>query len=121
MAFLDFITGKKEAQQALTPFLPQDIYEAAGRLSRLNQFLLLITKIENLQFSKTSDIDITNIIDKYLSNLDEIIEAKNITIQKNYSLTRQLNINPTLAEVLVSNLLSNAIKHNIKNGLINIK
>ncbi len=98
----------------------QDIYEAAGRLSRLNQFLLLITKIENLQFSKTSDIDITNIIDKYLSNLDEIIEAKNITIQKNYSLTRQLNINPTLAEVLVSNLLSNAIKHNIKNGLINI-
>jgi signal transduction histidine kinase len=98
----------------------RDIYEAAGRLSKLNQFLLLITKIENLQFSKTTDIDITKIIDKYLEELAEIIQAKNINIQKNYTLSHQLTINATLAEVLVSNLLSNAIKHNVKNGIINI-
>lgn len=29
MAFLDFIIGKKEKKQELTPFLPKDIYEAA--------------------------------------------------------------------------------------------
>ena len=29
MAFFDFITGKKQEKQELTPFLPRDIYEAA--------------------------------------------------------------------------------------------
>ena len=102
-----------------------DIYAAVGRLSKLNQFLILITKIENLQFSKASDIDISLIIDKYLTDLEEIIEQKNITVIKQYPSERSLypilNINSNLAEILISNLLSNAIKHNIKNGNINIE
>jgi signal transduction histidine kinase len=117
--------------------LIQDTYNAAGRLSKLNQFLILLTKIENLQFRKTSKINIASVIDKYLSDLEEIIEQKNITITKQYAsiitvsgsanselqtMNYQLNINPTLADILVSNLISNAIKHNISGGeiIINI-
>ena len=98
----------------------QDIYSATGRLSKLNQFLLLITKIENLQFNSTKTIDLTQLIDKYVSDLDELIEQKQIKVEKHYNISRELMLNNTLAEILISNLLSNAIKHNVKNGIIKI-
>ncbi len=102
----------------------QDIYEASNRLSKLNQFLLLITKIDNLQFSKTKDIVLTDLIDKYLDDFEEIIDLKHITVNKEFRIQDsefKIQMNPALANVLISNLLSNAIKHNIDNGFINIE
>ncbi len=95
--------------------------EATQRLSRLNQSLLLITKIENNQFSATEKISIKGIVEKYLSFFAEMIEQKKVIAKAEISNDWQVFIHPSLADMLVSNLLSNALKYNKVGGEINIK
>ena len=98
----------------------QSVYEATNRLSKLNQSLILLTKIDNQQFKESEEVDISILINKYLSNYEELIAAKLIIIKKNIDDNVRLNMNETLAEILISNLITNAIKHNIDNGIIEI-
>lgn len=98
----------------------QQIQEEVSRLSKLNQSLLLLTKIDNQQFKDSEKIDISEIINKHLSNYEELINAKGITLTKNIKGECILFMNKTMAEMLVSNLITNAIKHNIEKGSIDI-
>lgn len=98
----------------------QTIYESTSRLSRLNQALNLIAKIENNQFQQSEPCDISKLIDKYLIALDDLINEKQLAIEKNTDGKVLLNLNPMLAEILLSNLISNAIKHNTPKGRIEI-
>jgi signal transduction histidine kinase len=97
------------------------IYEATTRLSRLNNSLLLLSKIQNKQYSHTEYVNLSIIIEKFLMQFKEIIQQKNITITKNYFAQTALDINPDLNEILISNLLGNAVKHNVNNGFITIE
>jgi len=96
------------------------IYEATTRLSKLNHSLLLISKIQNQQYANTQQVNLAKIIDKFLLHFKEVIEQKNIRIDENYKTANTLNMNPDLAEILISNLLGNAIKHNIEDGWVSI-
>ena len=96
----------------------QTVYEAAGRLSKLNQSLLLLTKIDNWQFVKQEQINMSQIIEGQLINYGDFIFGKQIQISKDLDKTFELEINPILLDILLSNLLINSIKHNIKNGTI---
>ncbi|MBI5217986.1 MAG: HAMP domain-containing histidine kinase [Bacteroidia bacterium] len=99
--------------------LIQSIYDATHRLSKINQALVLITKIENRQFS-SEPVNIQAIIEKHLQNYFDLIEQKQIELSVNFNSIPSLNINPDIADILISNLLSNSIKHNFKQGKINI-
>ncbi|MGG9963841.1 sensor histidine kinase [Ferruginibacter sp. SUN106] len=98
----------------------QHIQEEISRLSKLNQSLLLLTKIDNQQFKDTEHVDIANIVAKHLNNYEELIAAKEITLTQNIDAACIVSMNKIMAEILVSNLITNAIKHNIKNGAITI-
>ena len=98
----------------------QTVYEAAGRLSKLNQSLLLLTKIDNQQFVKQEQINIGQVIESQLINYEDFILGKQISIAKELNKTVELEINAVLLDILLSNLLMNAIKHNVKNGTISI-
>ena len=106
---------KEEQMQAI-----QSVYDAANRLSRLNQALILLTKIENHQFEKREQIDLTEVVKKHILNFKELIEAKEIRLNHTIEGDVKLKINPVLADVLISNLLTNAIKHNVEKGEINL-
>lgn len=95
------------------------ISKAILRLSKLNKSLLLLTKIRNDQFQEVEEVDITAIINNYVEGLEELIEAKGITLSLNVS-DCSLYMNTHLAEFLVSNLISNSIRHNIMGGYIKI-
>ena len=99
----------------------QSISETTNRLSKLNQSLILLTKIDNRQFGKTENIDVSNLFQRLLNNYEELFLSKEISVIKNISPGIRLTINETLAEILIINLLSNAIKHNIDRGGINIE
>ena len=98
----------------------QSMNAAVAKLSKLNQSLILITKIENSQFINKEKIDVKSEIEKIISNYEDLIQAKNIQLKTNLDPNAVLNMDQTLAEILLSNLLTNAIKHNINKGEINI-
>lgn len=101
--------------------LIQSINDAASRLSRLNQSLLLLTKIENRQFEKSEMINMSFILDRHIENFIELASIKNIHIEKKISDGILIEMNESLAEILISNIFTNAIKHNFKDGNIKIE
>ena len=99
----------------------QDIHESTMRLSKLNQALLLLTKIENGQFNDTEFIDLTPILENNVAKMEEIFALKQIKVSVLSNEKFEIGIHPLLADVLVTNLLNNAVKHNISSGgVINI-
>jgi signal transduction histidine kinase len=96
------------------------VFEAITRMSKLNQGLLLISKIENNQFLQTDPINLAQLLDKSFEHFSEMIEHRDITVSRNYLHPVILNMNPILAEVLITNLVSNAIRHNILHGRIDV-
>jgi len=99
----------------------QSVNEAAARLSRLNQSLLLLAKIENLQFADLGTIDFSFMLNSYLSNYEELAQTKRLTISKKITDNVEVEMNQSLAEILMSNIISNAIKHNLDGGNINVE
>lgn len=104
-----FLQEEHLSQEQLN--LLQDINDSASRLSKLNQSLLLLTKIENRQFEISKNISINKVIEKQLTELNELIEMRHINIERHYSQDKIININPALADILIRNLLKNAIRY----------
>lgn len=96
------------------------ILEATTRLSKLNRALLQLVKLEGGQYSKLFDVNIKSIVSANISQLKDIIEAKNIKLSTKLYSSKKIKINPDLIELLIFNLLKNAINHNVPNGQINV-
>ena len=98
----------------------ETVQDAANRLSKLNQSLILLAKIENRQFPEIDKVDILQILYKHLHNYEELIAAKQIIVNVEMANLCSVLMNETLAEILVSNLVTNAIKHNVEKGRIEL-
>ena len=96
-------------------------YESANRLSKLNEALLLLSKIENQQFIEREEIDLCGLIRSRIAYLEELIAFKQIELTINLDAPVIVQLNPLLAEILMNNLLGNALKHNIQKGKIIIR
>lgn len=94
--------------------------EALSRLSKLNESLLLLTKIENNQYVTDELISITSVTKKYLELFDEFIKDKQITVGEEYEGDWLIKLHPLLADSLVSNLVGNAVKYNYTGGKISV-
>jgi signal transduction histidine kinase len=93
-------------------------FESANRLSKLNEALLLLSKIENQQFVETAEIDICQLIQSRLEYLEELFALKQIDVSVHLDQRVVFVLNPLLADILINNLLSNALRHNIEKGKI---
>ena len=98
----------------------QGAYEAIQRLSRLNQGLLLLTKIENGQYTDTASVNLSQKVTEKIVQFEEMIASKNITVTTTLDKTVSIKINPVLVDILLNNLFSNAIKYNLQGGYIEI-
>ncbi len=96
------------------------VFEATNRMSKLNQGLLLISKIDNNQFPIAEKINFRLLIEKSLEHFEELISLKKICVTVSFSQSIEREMNRSLAEILISNLLSNAIRHNIEEGEIQV-
>ncbi len=97
----------------------QSMYDAVSRLTKLNQSLLLLTKIENNQFNKTGELRIDVLIEEKLQQLEDLISAKFLQVHKKLQHVT-IKMNDYLADILLNNLISNAIRHNEDGGKIDI-
>jgi signal transduction histidine kinase len=98
----------------------QAMYDAIGRLRQLNQSLLLLTKIENHQFTRSDSIDMAPLIEEKLAQLEDPLRDRRLVVQKDLDRLR-LPINSYLADILLNNLLLNAIRHNQDGGELSIR
>ena len=105
------ITEEKLAQlHAITKVL--------NRLSRLNESLTLLTKLESADYEGKKEINLKNILTRMDEDFREIAEASGIKIENDLAENIFIKFNEDLLEILLSNLIINAIKYNIKNGKI---
>jgi signal transduction histidine kinase len=95
-------------------------FESAIRLSKLNEALLLLSKIENRQFVEHSEIDMCHLIQSRLEYLEELFAMKQIDVSVHLEQKVVFVLNPLLADILVNNLLSNAVRHNLEKGKITV-
>ena len=109
------------------PLLPENqrthihlAYESAIRLSKLNEALLLLSKIENRQFTEETDVDLAGLINERIAQVEDLTGFRNIIVFLDLTAPFQVKMNRYLAEILVNNLLGNAIKHNVTNGEIRV-
>ena len=98
----------------------QSLYESVSRLTRMNKNLLLLAKIDNLQFEDAQSLEVVEILSESLSFLQEQAEVNRIEIQTDINENSIVQANKTLLESLVNNLLVNAVKHNISCGKIHL-
>ncbi|MDB5275503.1 MAG: hypothetical protein JWR61_458 [Ferruginibacter sp.] len=96
-------------------------FEATQRLSKLNQALLLITKIENNQFEASEALSVKGVVEKYRSFFAELLDQKKITVSVNVHGDWLLSIHPLLADMLISNLFSNAIRYSSQGSNITVE
>jgi len=95
----------------------QSASEALNRLSRMNQSLLLLTKIENEQYTLKSAVDIDLLLKNKIEQFKELWEDKHLQIAQDVKQV-QLHVNKELVELLLNNLFSNATRHNYDHGEI---
>ncbi len=100
--------------------LLNDLYSAVSRLTRLNQSLLLLVKIENRLLEGGQLINLRESVEEMLIQFEEIFQDKELKTSCEL-VDKELNASPYLVDVLLNNLLSNAIRHNHKGGEIRIK
>lgn len=97
------------------------LIDSLGKVSRLNQTLLLLTKIENRQFDTTERINVSEFLKNKLVSFGAWISLKSIAIETNIQPDVKAKINSYLLEILLNNILGNAIKYNILNGILRIQ
>ena len=98
----------------------QSVYRMVNRLSRLNQSLTLLSKLESTEYESRSEICLKEFITKKVNDFTEIAELKQIKIKTSFKSNKKILVNTDLLEILFTNLLSNAIRYNIGNGSIEI-
>lgn len=97
------------------------IYTSVQRLAKLNKSIVLLSKIENNQFSLDEKTNITKVLSDKLEEFSELIHLKKLTLETSLKNEIIIPIPTALAEILVNNLLSNSINHNTREGKIKIE
>jgi len=97
----------------------QTAYEAIQKMARLNQSLLLLSKIENRQFSETQTVDFKKAVDEKMNAWQELWQAKNFQV-RTHLLPVSVIMNPQLSDILLNNLFSNVSRHTPEGGIVRV-
>lgn len=98
-----------------------EIYSTLGRAVKLNKSLLLLSRIENGQYTEVEDVLVDEILDNLLPDLMDIYEHKQVQlIREQGEQPFVMRCNHSLAQILISNLVKNALLHNQERGELQI-
>lgn len=98
-----------------------EIYATLGRAVKLNKSLLLLSRIENGQYTEMEDVSVDEILDELLPDLMDIYEHKQVRlIRKREEQPFIIRCNHSLAQILVSNLVKDSLLHNREEGELQV-
>jgi signal transduction histidine kinase len=94
-------------------------FAAIKKLSRLNQSLLLLTKIGNQQFNHMENVDLRDKVENKLVQFRELWTNSRINAMAQLE-DAVIFASPELIDILLNNLFSNASNHNIPDGEVTV-
>ncbi len=97
-----------------------EVLKIIERMTKLNKSLLLLSKIENNQFSEDSEIVINAIVSQCIAEFEDYSSFQQLSISFIEEDVLSIKMDPTQAYIVVSNLLRNAIFHNQSKGEVKI-
>ncbi|CCH03637.1 histidine kinase (plasmid) [Fibrella aestuarina BUZ 2] len=123
---LAVVTTHLDQLLATEPLTEEQVYlvdQAQGwvrRLVQLNKSLLLLTKIENQQFSDQQLVNLSELVERLHRHFTDYADHRGVTvaIQIKPAVTQWMN--PHLADMLFSNLIKNALTHGLPNTFARI-
>ena len=90
-------------------------------LTRMNRSLLLLCKIENGQYMDRHQVCLNELLKHYVDDYREVYAYRKIRVEMELKESFCVEMNDSLATVLVTNLLKNAFVHNVDGGVIRIE
>ena len=96
-------------------------YQTLEYVSKLNKSLLLLSKIDNSQYANSKEVNLNEVLHRYVEDYQEVYHNRNITLDVQEHGAFRVWMNETLAVVLITNLLKNAFVHNVDRGSIRIE
>ena len=97
------------------------LLETTNRLSKINQALIFLTKIDNRFYNQSSSFSLNDLIKEKLQIFDTAIQEKKLKLELGLLDITHIYMNPYLAETLIINLIKNAIIHNTSGGVLRIQ
>jgi len=97
-----------------------DLDTSVSRLSKINKNLLLLSRIDNHQFSDMTSVNVKTILAKQFDFYAEQAATKSIELIQRDNLDLIISSNSVLVEIAIGNLILNAIKHNHAGGIVYI-
>lgn len=95
------------------------IEDATNKLSRLHQSLLLLTRLENRQYTLTEEVNIEELLHKKIAEYEELINS--LQLKLNIASTKNiLQFHHHLADIMLGNLISNIIRYTPIGGVVDI-
>lgn len=92
-----------------------------NRVSKLNDSLALLTKIENHEFVNNDKVNFSELIKESINEFEEFVLLNKLELKTDIQENVLINMHPALVEILWANLFRNAILHNFENGEVHIK
>lgn len=96
-------------------------HQTLEHITKLNKSLLLLSKIDNGQFTETVELELNKLLKQYLDDYKEVYAYREIRTEIIEDGVFRVQMNESLATILVTNLLKNAFVHNIDGGHIRIE
>lgn len=106
--------GKEEMEKL------EAIMNTTSRLAKINQALILLTKIENKFYTQKSELSVSKIIKEKIDFYSHLIQEKEIEVIMDFKDEQIISMDPYLADSLFLNLIKNSIMHNEQHGKIKI-
>ena len=95
-------------------------YETLEYVSKLNKSLLLLSKIDNHQYSEVKAVCLNDVLHRYVEDYQEVYAYRKIHFQLEEKGRMVVQMNEVLATVLVTNLLKNSFVHNVNGGTVRV-
>jgi signal transduction histidine kinase len=92
------------------------LLETTNRLSKINQALIFLTKIDNRFYTEGSTFAINDLLKEKLTMFGELIADKNIVLKLDVLDTTHVYMDKYLADTLLVNLIKNSLVHNKQGG-----
>ena len=96
------------------------LLETTNRLSKINQALIFLTKIDNRFYTQEATFSLNDLIKEKLQIFDVPIKEKDLKLEIDLFEITHIYMNPYLAETLIINLIKNSIIHNARGGVLRV-